>query len=336
MLSFAVTEPPAPACVVRVEKGSIARMSVTPTSGAPFDVRLTDVPLTLTPPASADSPTWIDVRGLFELSGKASSLFYRPTKPLDLASGMIHVGTNGRITALRSAGAGVEKKTGLARIAVGGETSVEDVPIACDALTLADDRWPPPAYVGPDDAYSPLNAEWRLFASPGSASSIAISGVPPLAILGKKGAWAHVRIAVEDETRITGWIRADEIDEGAWGVGYGIGLCGRGCAVGFASTSEGEYEGKARVARGTSLHAAPGGGAWATLARDAELGVFHARGDEWVRITETPGISDDPDCDENTHAYVPVGAVTFAPGVRLERAPSGGLASIPGRPDRAR
>jgi hypothetical protein len=144
-------------------------------------------------------------------------------------------------------------------------------------------------------------------------------------------------VASTDDTRVTGWVRAEEIEpeEAGGGRGDGIGLCARGCIGASPASHEGEYGGKALVAKGTRIHAGPGGGAWATLSRDADLEVFHARGDAWVRLRETPGIRDDPDCDGNAHAFVPVERVTFAPGVRLERR-GAAVEPIAGRPDRAR
>jgi hypothetical protein len=314
MLHFAVTAPPPPTCVVRVAKGNVPRMSVSPDHGPSFDVKLTGLPMTVTPGTTPDAPAWVDVHGLFELAGKTQELLYRPKKALELASGMVRVGTHGRIVALRAAETG-----GLAKVAVGGEASAVDVPIACDLLTLADEVWPPPDYVAPQVAYAPITEEWRVFASPGSTTSVAMHGAPPLAVLGRAGAWMRVKVAVADDTRITGWVRADQVEERSGGVGYGESGCGRGCGIGLPTGQDGLYEGKARIGKGTALHDTPGGGTWAVLSRDAELEVRHARGEAWVRVLETPGISDDPDCDGNRHAFVPVGSVVFTPGVRIER-----------------
>jgi alpha-tubulin suppressor-like RCC1 family protein len=295
----------------------------------------------------------------------ARTLDWRLAGPRTDPHGIVRVGPDERVRL------DVADDGALVGVFSAGEVAIGPLPVPCRALTLdppAGRRADRDGAAPPDDRFTAALARadgtrWMPRShglavcaaaaddAPCVRVAVAYAPDPPVKRTEVRGDWMHV-VWTRGDAAFAGWTRAVELApyEPPGGGGGGLGMLGGG---GAPPVVHSDFEGQAEVAAGAAVHAAAGGGRWATVARPLRTRVRWRAGGptaDWVQLLAVPGLAEYADgwrrpawgapqpAAELAHAWVPLAAVAIprrdAIRARVERAaptPAGAAAVAAGR-----
>lgn len=322
-----VASAPATECIVGGQAVSLEKLTVHPAGAEPFEVGLHAVPAQATLPSGRGAPVRLQVRGAIAFEGFAKNLWLSLASPVD--TGQLRAVAGAHVVGARREGAAITGSVVMyADDVLQGEDKQPDetagpVRLECGALTLdwsADDAEDPKAQ-GDGTLWKPRRGgsrmQLRSRPEPRAPALEVVAanceGCLAFERLEEKSGW--LRVARTGERVVaTGWIEKSDVEQLPDGEGI---LRSYGCYGGHGGPQGGfgrvgdaaaTYEGPARIAVGTAVHAAPGRGAWATVLAEEGFVVRHVEGQAWVELTSIPGL-----VGVAIPAFVPASAVVFPP-----------------------
>lgn len=322
-------------CLVHGESASLEKLVVRPASSPAFSVDVVRLPIIAAIPPSASAPTRVEVGGALAFRGVRRNIWYTLATPLVAAHGMLHLAVGAQLVDTRVRGNTVIASAVL----VGGDVlEGEDRPplevaapvsVPCAALTLdASVQGAPLADVEGDGTFWQFRSRvGRLVfhAEPRSSAAKLVftrHGVQSLSLfelerITDQGEWRRVvRRGDDGGTNViaTGWVLRSELEPLIERSGERSGVPGSTHGTygsRYAGALDRVYEGPARVAPRTTLHARRNGAAWATVQEAVILRVRYRAGETWAQVTTIPGVGG-PEISSN--AFVSVAALELPPG----------------------
>ena len=287
-----------------------------------LDIRALPVRATIRSGALVD----LEVGGAIAFKATASKVWWTLAAPAETADHMVSLSAGAHLVDAHADGDSVIADAVLhASDVMVGEAKDPDekvgpVRVACTKLSLdwAQDDAADIETGGDDTNYRPRKHDNKLAlrAAPNTKAA-AITVIAPSCGAGcitvervkSRAGWLLVATANEG-VRAAGWIRRSELvrlpDSLLLNRSY---MCtgghGRSPVFGGSIATVGLVESQATLDVGTTIYAAEGDGAWATVIANGPYRVQFVRGASWAVVTAIPGV------DGDISAYVPMSAVTL-------------------------
>jgi hypothetical protein len=318
LVALAMSAGPAAAevCEIRGQDVTLTSLVVRPPGAAAFELDVEGVPAVA---RLVGTDVQVDIAGAIELTAKARpGIWY--TVATDAEDSMVRMLRGAHLVGQRAQNGTLVGRAVLhARDVLPGEHAqpdelVERVSVACSKLSLdwfsADVE---PEIGGDDTFWTARGGTLRLFTLPSErANSVTLhapscsgKGCIHVETIERKRGWLKVG-ARNEHTAVVGWVRTSKVvrvpDDTLTGYSYG-------CYGDHGTTAMHAYVGgaapkRARIKRGTLLHAEPNIGAWGKVVVEDGYEVRYAPGDAWAMVTRIPGVT-----LRTGSAYVPVAAL---------------------------
>lgn len=299
-------------CEVRTEHGTVRDLEIPLKNGQIIRLWATNAPLTISLTEGAPSAMTVRVEAPLAFKARARVPNFAPSRPLDLADGIVRAAAGATFAPSRVQGANI---TGTLQV---GWSKVGNVSISCADLTTASLQPAAPTQV---PAKGKLVAVTRgrlpLAKAPGTPILVEAEGLEVLEEKGREGGAIRVAAEFTDGSRIDGFAPADALEpvepekvlaEG----GEGLALCGDGGCPGMGTRP---YEKMTvEILPNTQVYSEPGGEVWATVPAALRAEVIRFEQEQWLLLSQIPGIQAVPGCPVLRLGYVPLDRVKVIEG----------------------
>ncbi|MBN1772632.1 MAG: hypothetical protein JXB32_15285 [Deltaproteobacteria bacterium] len=301
--------------VCRITDERVARLQglvVTPAGMGPFVLWAEDVAVTAG--LDGDATPGVHVKGRLEFVASA------PDLPLRAAGGLV-TGANVTVSPDSSILRATADADGLlADVSIGRQVTVRNVRLPCSGLGIdfpGRVSWASPATPHDSAVLFPKRLPLRLADGPTAEPTVVVEvsdevqrghrrDYLPLVERDSQGDRVLVSLEWHGGASISGWARRSAFVAGTVHMGFGgPSGGGEGRCLGHGSCSGPTvYCGPADVAAGAVVYAEQGAGPWATVLDGEQLEVRAVGGEEWVRLSEVPGLTENDRCGALDHAWV--------------------------------